>query len=1564
MNSERRFLRLRSSTWLRAGVGVAALAGLAALIIPLQAALGDYDIAQEPLYSKQSQPPLMMMVMSRDEQLFNKAYSDYSDLDEDGVLDTTYLDTFEYGGYFDSKLCYSYASDVFKASKAAAGANGHSCTTGLWSGNFLNWVTMSRLDVMRSVLYGGQRFTDTKEKTVLERAPIPSDLHAWVKVYSGTNLREFANVPGSSTTFSFCSATRSATGAPLMRVAAGALSEWASTASNQCDTGRASNADGYADIPRSATDYTVRVEVCDSGSSAVRESNCRKYSDGTTDRYKPAGLLQTYGESGRLRFGLISGSYANPRDGGVLRRNIGKLAGNSTTFCSAGDEINLSTGQFCYLNLVGNAKADDEGVINAISNFRLDKWNWSNNWTDCDRYGILNRAGTDGKLILDNPGAGSQKCSAWGNPLAEMYAEALRYIANSAATGAYGVTTGELSGLPKSISWADPYREPAKGGNSYCATCNILVLSSGLPSFDGDNIGTLPASIDAVAQTNAIGTAEGISGKSWMVGRNTATASNANNTHEDICEGRVLGSLSTARGICPDIPTMEGSYLMAGMAKGAASVDLRPGVQGKPSSYKVTATTYAVAMAENLPKFDIKIGDRVISLAPLCQANTSEGATSSSGNWRSCFLGSVGVGTKISTTNPVNTYGRRYEANGTSGSFSLVWEDSLWGNDHDNDVVSMLSYCVGAACDSNSGFNNICWRADAKRSVDAAAGGRLCNYTTTRDDDWIGTNLAGKVRDDEVLIRIENLSAYAGNAMLTGYTISGSNAKETVQRLALRRGNKNGSVLSSTADFPYSFAEWNRPIVIKYKAASGAAGQLESPLWYAAKYGVPAGKKWDSKKPGVPDNYFLARNPTKLKEALEAIFNSAAEGDAPVGGSGSGARISTNSFTVSSHYSVPSGTVDWTGDVIATQVDGQGADGAVLWKASSNIGSATRHIYMATSPTSTASDGTVTPVNATEFLATNLPGTDERAKLSALGFSDSIPAWFGKMTSTNLVNYLRGAAVSGLRSRTSPLGDIVNSTTEIVSKTDDFGYASWARQSTVKWKATLGTSYDSFLKAKRATSGPPTMIYVGANDGMVHGFNGSNGASGGTEELAFIPSAAMQHIAELANPKYGHRYYVDGPLASSDVYYGDAWNTVLVGTTGGGGSSKAPNAASVGNGSVFALNVTDPTAFGASSVLWEVSGKTESDLGFVLGKPAVVAVKGADANAAPRFVAIFGNGVNSTSGKAALFVVDIQTGKVLKRLSPAGAKYAARNGLINIATVALKNNDGITDTVYGGDMQGNIWKFDLSSTDPTDWNIALSGAPLFTATRNNSPQPIMSGIEISTGPGGGISLFFGTGQYFAADDNAVSSTSPVQSLYGIWDNLASAVGTRDNLVQQVITTGTSASGYQLRDVTRNAVNYGSARGWYVDLQAGSAVEGERFVGNPRVQNGIVFFTSYVPGTAICGSGGGVNWLYGLNLLTGGGQMSGLSPTIGGEALCTGNCGGVALTKKGDLSQGPPVKDTNIFVPKLTPCKPGDTGCTVDKMLQASQCTFVLRAAGADPLYMPRPCGRQSWRQIR
>ncbi|WP_223202876.1 PilC/PilY family type IV pilus protein [Stenotrophomonas sp. 169] len=1561
MNSDRRFPGFSPSRIARIGLGLALLAGIAALVVPLRAAVGDYDVAQEPLYSKQTQPPLMMMVMSRDEQLFNAAYSDYSDLNEDGTLDTTYLDTFEYGGYFDPKLCYAPSATgndgVFKATGNAGGTNGHTCS-GRWSGNFLNWIAMSRLDVMRGVLYGGQRSTDTLTKTVIERAQIPNDLHSWVKVYSGSDIGNFAPLTG---TQSFCNATLgagTATNPPLMLVAAGNWSEWASTAGYQCGVGR--SGEGSSDVPRSATTYAVRVEVCDSSANAIRESNCRKYNDGNTDRYKPSGVLQTYGESGRLRFGLVTGTYVNPRDGGTLRRNIGKIAGNASTFCATGDEIDLSTGQFCYLKPGATAAA--EGVINTISSFKINQWNGSSNWNDCNTYGILNRQGQNGNGNLADPGTGGQKCSAWGNPLAEMYAEALRYV--TAGTPLYG-DLGDLAGLPTGVKWADPYRQPANGGNSYCATCNILVMSSGLPSFDSDNIGSVANLAAATAATDAVGTAEGIVGKSFMAGRNTATPRYESlNTHEDICQGRTVGNLSNMRGICPDIPSMEGSYMLAGLAKAAAETDLRPGVQNKPAGYKVTATTYTVAMAENLPKFEINVGGGKIGISPLCQANNGGNATAASNGWRSCFLGAVGIGTKVSTTSQANVYGRPYKADGTAGSFSLVWEDSLWGNDHDNDVVAMLSYCVGASCGEATGHNNICWRADSRAAKSYSAANTntaVCNG----DNNNVGSTVRGTVAADEVMIRIENLSAYAGNAMLSGYTITGSNSPNTVQRLALRPGNQNDSVLTSNNNFP---STWDKPVVIKYKLSTGAAEQLESPLWYAAKYGVPAGgKKWDSKKAGVPDNYFLARNPTKLKEALEAIFDSAAAGDAPVGGSGSGARITTGSFTVSSNFKVPEGSNDWTGDVVGTAVTSDGTDGAELWRASSRISGSTRRIYMATAPTSTSTAGEVKAVAAAEFTSTNVPGADRPAKLSAMGFSSSIPSWFGSRSVDNLVSYLRGTPISGLRTRTSPLGDIVNSSTEIVSNRDDYGYASWS-QSTTSWKRTMGAAYATYLTTKRGTGGAPTMVYVGANDGMLHGFNASTGSAAGNEELAFIPSASLQHIAELANPAYGHRYYVDGSLTSADVYYGNAWRTVLVGSTGGGGSSKAPNAATIGNGSVFGLNVTNPTGFDASSVLWEVSGKTESDMGFVLGKPVVVPVTAATSGGPPRFVALFGNGVNSTSGRAVLFAVDIATGKVLKRLTSSEAAYTGRNGLINIAPVALKNSDGITDTVYGGDMQGNLWKYDLSDANPENWSIALSGKPLFSAVRDNAKQPITGGIEVSSGPGGGVSLFFGTGQYFAADDNQVSSASPVQSLYGIWDDLKTSVTGRSQLVAQTIGSAANSSGYAVRTVSRNAVSYTTKRGWYVDLMVGTSVEGERFVGNPNIQNGIVFFAAYVPGTSICGSGGGVNWLYGLNLLTGAGSMSGLSPDRSGAPVCTGDCGGIALTKGGDLSKGPPVRDTSIFVPPppaaLTGCKPGDPGCSVDERINREKCTFVLRAPGADGLYMPRPCGRQSWRQIR
>ncbi|MGH7490262.1 MAG: hypothetical protein ACREMY_32340, partial [bacterium] len=218
-----------------------------------------YDL--QPVINSQTVPPLVLLVMSRDEQLYNKAYTDYTDLHQGesgdpGTINSTYDDTFNYAGYFDSGLCYTYDSGttgysstspgvhagtgLFTPAADAASTNNHSCTS-QWSGNFLNWLAMTRLDIVRDVLYGGLRSIDTSTQTVLERAAVPNDLHAWVKVYGGSDVASFtpfSYVAGSPVSFCNASIYNSSgvpsTG-PLMRIARGNWSEWSETQDSQCN---------------------------------------------------------------------------------------------------------------------------------------------------------------------------------------------------------------------------------------------------------------------------------------------------------------------------------------------------------------------------------------------------------------------------------------------------------------------------------------------------------------------------------------------------------------------------------------------------------------------------------------------------------------------------------------------------------------------------------------------------------------------------------------------------------------------------------------------------------------------------------------------------------------------------------------------------------------------------------------------------------------------------------------------------------------------------------------------------------------------------------------------------------------------------------------------------------------------------------------------------------------------------------------------------------------------------------------------------------------------------------
>jgi type IV pilus assembly protein PilY1 len=391
------------------------------------------------------------------------------------------------------------------------------------------------------------------------------------------------------------------------------------------------------------------------------------------------------------------------------------------------------------------------------------------------------------------------------------------------------------------------------------------------------------------------------------------------------------------------------------------------------------------------------------------------------------------------------------------------------------------------------------------------------------------------------------------------------------------------------------------------------------------------------------------------------------------------------------------------------------------------------------------------------------------------------------------------------------------------------------------------------------------MIYVGANDGMLHAFD----ATTGEEKFAYVPNEVMTNLASLKSTTYAHKYFVDGSPFVGDAFLGSAWKTVLLGTTGAGGKA------------VFALDVTDPTTFTTSKVLWEF---THTELGNTIGQPVIARVAYNN-----RWAAIFGNGYNSTSNTAKLFMVFLDANPADGWQAGKDADYmvfdtdsTTNNGLAT-PTLYDSNGDKVVDTVYAGDMQGNVWKFDISGTNTNAWGVAYkSGStpkPLFTARNaSNQVQPITAPVEIGAPPPGktGVMIYFGTGRFFATGDN---TNLEVQSLYGVLDaGAAISTTNRSELQQQTIlyegtdtgTTGRTATTTQIRVLSNTAVDWTTKKGWYLDLvqPPSSTAQGERVISIPLLRHGRVIFTTLVPSTDPC-QFGGTSWIMEMDALTGG-----------------------------------------------------------------------------------------------
>lgn len=331
-------------------------------------------------------------------------------------------------------------------------------------------------------------------------------------------------------------------------------------------------------------------------------------------------------------------------------------------------------------------------------------------------------------------------------------------------------------------------------------------------------------------------------------------------------------------------------------------------------------------------------------------------------------------------------------------------------------------------------------------------------------------------------------------------------------------------------------------------------------------------------------------------------------------------------------------------------------------------------------------------------------------------------------------------------------------------------------------------------------------VYVGANDGMLHAFN----ASSGQELFAYIPSVVIPNLKSLSQPNYTHKYFMDGDIAVSSQSQTTGKN-YLVATLGHGGKG------------LFGLDVSSPSSFGASNVLWEYSDVSDADLGYMLGQPLIAKMNNGS------WVAIVGNGYNSISQKAVLYIFDLLTGNIIKKIDTgiAGDNGMASPGIFD------NNNDGKIDLIYAGDLKGNVWKIDVNDVNPSNWNLAFSSQPLFTARDSTSTsQPITAPmIVVKNDLVGDVNIgkrfvFFGTGSFFRSGD---LGDTQVNSWYGLIDDdlITVPIVAKSELIQRSIAEEGVFAGKLVR--TYNSASPGDMagkKGWYIDF---STQSGERVV---------------------------------------------------------------------------------------------------------------------------------------
>ncbi|CAK0772559.1 type IV pilus assembly protein PilY1 [Gammaproteobacteria bacterium] len=732
--------------------------------------------------------------------------------------------------------------------------------------------------------------------------------------------------------------------------------------------------------------------------------------------------------------------------------------------------------------------------------------------------------------------------------------------------------------------------------------------------------------------------------------------------------------------------------------------------------------------------------------------------------------------------------------------------------------------------------------------------------------------------------------------------------------------------------------DWGNPLSSTCTSSNGECPERIDDLWHAG-YNSRGG-------------FASASNPEEVQAALSDALHSIA------GRTATAASISTNSTRLDTGtliYQAQFNSADWTGRLLAYKLNSDGSiydpnhngniieDAAWDTNASGSIpSSSSRNVY-----TWNATTGVVFDVSHWNNLSAS--------QQSALQNGGSVTA------GQNRLDWIRGDQSleqpnGSFRARTYLLGDLVNSNPAFVSATN-FGYDNLPA-------GTPGqSSYSSFVNTSQSRT---KMLYAGANDGLLHGFN----ATTGVEKFAFFPNSLFSNLSgsnTLTDSGYSHKYFIDGSPQAGDAYFlsppigngvatdPNNWRTVLVGSLGAGGKS------------IFALDVTTPDSFSQSKILWEFSDS--ADLGYTIGQfiqPSIGRTQDGS------WVVIFGNGYASTNNHAILYVVNLITGALLKKIDTGAGSAGSPNGLAG--PVLVSDDYRTIKYVYAGDMLGNLWKFDLSSSTTSNWGVAFKNVttakPLFQAHYYSaSPltdvvQPITAPPEVGSHPNGGYMVFFGTGKYFETGDH---TTTAVQSLYGIWDKDDGTTActqasdscvfptNRSTLQVQTILAEPSSNGNTWRVVSQNTIDWASKRGWYLDLlQPPSATaKGERVVNVPILNNSRALFTTLLPSLDPC-AGGGSSWIMEVDMLSGGRTSSSLFD----------------VNQDGLFNSSDFVTATGVGTVAATGLYSGSVGIiNTPSIISAGEVEYMIAGGSSGSILNVRKqgnlsSGRQSWRQLR